>query len=352
MVPFAPSVAASLAWALAASLAAFTGALGALAAQDPPTPPALEGVSEPLLASDEKPAVAGRIPENASAGAVERWHKLLAATRGDVQAPVTSFALTFEAELREENRFNTVDATFRFLDDPEGPFLSAHFPRKDRTSMRGPEGDYLITGTGPGRQVEPMSGRQWVEDRRQLNEWVVISQNFVALTRPDGVRLVSLDARRVLPEAGGDPTAATRVDFADRDPLELPDGELAALARGLEWLEVVSPDFRLFEIQGGVRGEPVFRALLGLDPASGEVRLAVLNEDRDGTIVIESALLVIVRRTDTVRPGYRVPGGLEVRRVDPTTSPWTFEDRAGVTLWLRSGGRLNPRLVANDFKPR
>lgn len=318
----------------------------AVLSQDPPVPPSPPGTAAtaetPLLASDGGPAIPGRIPTDSPQVAVERWRRALAAT-GALDSPITAFDVTFELDLRHDGGFNQTDASFRFLDHPGGPYLRARLRSEERVTLRGPRGDFRLEGTS----VERIQGRHFAEDERQLDEWVAIARNFVALTKPDGVRLVSLDPVELAAEQGEGNT----VRFDGHDPLPLPDAALAADARALEWILVTSPDFRLYET-GRKSGEPerVHRALLGTDPGSGELRLAVLDENR-GRLDPSTALFVRVHRYTDVEPGYRVPAGLELRRAERAGMSWRFEARPQTTLWLKKGGRFNPPLTPADFLP-
>jgi hypothetical protein len=49
-----------------------------------------------------------------------------------------------------------------------------------------------------------------------------------------------------------------------------------------------------------------------------------------------------VERYQNLGETARVPAQLEVREVNPNTSPWTFEARTGTTIYLKRDGRLNP----------
>ena len=323
--------------------------------QDSPPVPATDenpvSVEDPKhewLASDGEPATPGRIPEDATPEAVELWRRLTEATRGSQRVPLTGLDISIELHLRSPGKFNEVDAVFQFLSHPRGPFLKASFEREDRISLRGPRGDFLIESGQP----EPMLGESFLEDRRNLDQWSSIAGNFLTLAQPEQVRLLELKAHKVQPEAGQDGEPSSRVlAFTTTDDLLLPDVGLAQQARKLEWLEIRSPDFALM-VAPARRQKPVYRALLGLDLTTAEIRMAILNEDRDQTIVLESALLVLVRGHTTIDPGYRVPSNLEVRQVDPTSSPWTFERRSGTTLYLKKGGRLNPpELRPGSFIP-
>jgi hypothetical protein len=290
-----------------------------------------------LVAIDGQPIAPGRIPTGTRPEAVALWNKF---TSDERTPPIHSFDLTFEAEIRQPGKFNEIQATIRFLQHPRGPFLDASFAREDRRSVRGPRGDFLVEGG----EAQPMVGLDFEEDLRSLDRWCALSSHFITLSQPERIRLISLERRELSAEQPKQGPAANQheVRFEGTDPLVLPSAQLAQQARGLEWLDLQSPDFRLYETRLARAKGNVQRALLGLDPKTGEVRMAMLSEAVRGAIVLESALLILVERYQNLGETARVPAQLEVREVNPNTSPWTFEARSGTTIYLKRDGRLNP----------
>jgi hypothetical protein len=304
-------------------LAALTILLTAL----PPAPPITvsdqEGKHSPL-ASDGEPITAGRIPADSSEAARGLWEKFLAAQSGSAgpSEPIRSFRLGFDLRVREPGSSNDVRTTFAYLADPG--WLRFQLEESGRESLHGPAGDYLIDKYG----VQEMRGRDFEKDRNQLREFVTVARNFVALTRPDGIRLVA-------------------VANYDGPGAPLPTADLEALAAGLRWLEARSPDLRLVAgDESGRRNSPetVYRARLGLDPQSGRVTLAVLSEE--SSTPTSAALLVHVRSWLELGE-YRVPSELVMHR----WSDRGFSLSPHAELSLRSGGALNVELSPEDFLP-
>ena len=269
-----------------------------------------------------------------------------------MRPPIRSFDLTFQLRLNHEGGQNNVDARFAFLDE-DGGYLLGKIDREQRTSMRGPEGDWQIA---KGVKVE-LVGRDYTQSRRELDEWLSIARNFVALTRPDGVRLVSLR----VPELTGVSEAAdvTELVFDRIERVPMPDAKLAAHARNLDWLEVKSPDFRLYDAPVSGAKTPVYRALLGLvrqadeNHEKGDVSVAILNEEKARTVVVESSLLVVVPKWLELSDGYRVPRQLLLHRVDLSGYPIRFERKPGSDLYLvRKRARLNSNITPATFVPR
>jgi hypothetical protein len=171
------------------------------------------------------------------------------------------------------------------------------------------------------------------------------------------VRIVSLRVPK-LTEVRSAPDL-TQLVFDGAEEVPMPDAALAARARDLDWLEVKSPDFRLYSAPKSGAQTPVYRALLGLERRDGEkvragqVTIAILNEEKARTMVVESSLLVVVPEWLELDDGYRVPLNLLLHRVDLSGHPMRFERKPGSDLYLvQKYARLNARLSPRMFVPR
>lgn len=301
--------------------------------QDDPSVPQVEVVlperasTAPLVASDGQPVVPGRIPSDTPEAARTLWERVLAWTRiGESAAPVRSFDLGFDVVFRAEDRHNQFPARYAFVDDPG--WLRCEIERSKRVQVRGPKGDWLIEKGQPTRLV----GRENRESRREMDQWVAISRNFLALTDPAKVRIVRL--------ATGEPP-----------PAQVLPSRAVPLAPTFSWLEVESPDFRLYESAEEGVADPVYRARLGVDPASGAVGLALLEARGTRGVLASGALLVEIVGWRTVGDR-RLPENVLVHAVDPERVPFGFEERPSIDLWLsREDPRLNPELPATHFEP-
>lgn len=325
------------------------GGAPAPAPQDPPALPDLPGEAAPpvLIAADGEPVAPGRVPAGTSPEALRRWNRMLAklasASEGP-RPPITDFDLSVDVVHRREGGSNESEAGFRYLETPRGPYLRVYLERKDLVVLRGPSGDWLLDGD----EVKDLRGRDGADDRRLLDEYTSLCRNFLSLTRPDQVRLVRLEAREVSPE----PVAAGSLTLAFRDDageLRFPDARTAEEARGLEWLYVESPDFRLVQTRAGAPAIP--RALLGLERKTGEVRLAVL-ANAAGPLIAPESVLVLLGRYRDLEGGWRVPRSLRVKPVDATTRPPGFARLEETEVWLKNASRLNTGLDARAFLPR
>ena len=308
-----------------------------LASQDgeklplPPVPaPARAGGSEAaLVASDGQPVAPGRIPEGTAPEARALWERIVAAARaGPARNPVRSFDLRFDVVVRGESSRNDLGRV-RYAFRSDQGWLRSVWEKSGRVELRGERGDWLIDAD----LVTPLVGRENAESRRELDEWVAIARNFLALSDPRSIAIVSL-ARADVPE------------------VPMPTEELAKLAEGLAWLSVESPDFRV--VTGSVATTPVYRAGLGVDVATGEVRLALLQDAASRFALAPSTLLVHVA-TWIELDGHRVPRDLAVHQVEatePGAPARRFEERPVAELWLLTrDSRLDPALPKEMFLP-
>lgn len=316
--------------------------------QDPPALPDLPGEVAPpvLLAADGEAVAPGRVPGGTSPEALRRWTRMLAtlASAGEVPRPsITDFDLSVDVVHRREGGSNESEAGFRYLENPRGPYLRVYLERKDLVVLRGPSGDWLLDGD----EVKDLSGRDGIDDRRLLDEYTSLCRNFLSLTRPDQVRLVRLEARDVATDTvtEGSLVLTFRNDAGE---LRFPDAKIAEEARGLEWLYVESPDFRLVQSRAEPAGVP--RALLGLERKSGEVRLAVL-ANASGPLIAPDSVLVMLGRYRDLEGGWRVPRSLHVKPVDTGVHPPAFARLEETQIWLKNASRLNTGLIPKAFLP-
>jgi hypothetical protein len=196
--------------------------------------------------------------------------------------------------------------------------------------MRGARGDFLVDKSG----VYPLKGRDYAEDRRELDETVAVARLFVGLTDPGRLRLASL---ALLPAP----------------PANLPE-PLVKKAAELDWLVLESPDFR---VHADGRTATLDRVELGLERETHVPVLALVTDPADP----RSAVLA---RLENYQPldGYRVPWKVATWRVadgqaaagpaagDAQRRPLAFEPKPAVRLWLVEG-KLRPALEPTDFEP-
>lgn len=295
------------------------------------------GFQEPAPADVSAVASAGlapgALPDDVTPEARAAWTALerALAPRGG-GAAVRAFDLTFEgrawASHVQSNDFD--GARYRFL----APDWVRTTLRSGREQLRGPQGDFLLDG----REVVPLIGRDHKEDRKQLDQTVGVARNFCALTDASRLRVASL----------------VRLEGP---PATVPEPLREAAAR-LVWLELTSPDFRVWREGAPIPSDALFRVQLGLDPAEAPVgdhtathlpRLVTIAEDVEPAARAESAMLLELTQFREL-DGFRVPHELRVHPPVPEQDPWRFRDRPSLELWLLPDGRLRPELSVRDFQ--
>ncbi len=305
------------------ALALCRQAMDAPVQDDPPPLPLPDARVEP---SQQDLLLPGVLPQGTTEVAKARWLALTEATlvQGVERQPVRSFRLPFDMRvLRDQTETHDVHATYSFL----APNGYVRFTLESgRENLRGPEGDFSLTSEGKSIRLE---GREYKEDRRQIDEAVRIAKNFVALTDPGSLRIQHLSV-------------------STRPPVGLPDN-LVALASKLEWLEVISPDFHLYRSSDSVNNENrFFRVLLGLDAKTHRIELAELRE------VGNTRTAPILIRFDKYLPldGFQIPHKLQFFELAPNSRPRVFQDKPTSDLvLLKNRGTLRADLKPEDFKP-
>jgi hypothetical protein len=290
--------------------------------QPAPQPPAAERL------------LPGELPASAAPEARQAWERMCQATAVDpARARVEGFILTFDATVysKERQSNDLSDVTYRYL-EPGWVRMSL---ASDRERMRGPEGDFVIE---KGRSV-PLVGREYAEDRRELEQTLAVMKSFVGLTDPRSLRVASLERK------GGPPPGlpeslhqTVRSSFGKSEVRKVEPQKLV-------WLEVVSPDLRR---SARAERSGLQRAQVGLDPETHLPLLAVLSEERSGGSGGGEPLLVELfdfRELD----GYRVPFRVRSYLSDASAGPLRY-GRPSVELWLK-GGTLRPKLAPADFVP-
>jgi hypothetical protein len=225
----------------------------------------------PLRREDGSRILPGEIPSHSSVEARATWKGLVANL--EQEKPIESFKLGFW--LRQENpdpkirQSNDLDLDFSYL----APRLVRAELESGRTLLRGPTGDFLIDKL----EVIELFGRDAQQDIEQLDRMGAIASNFVALTQPvANLRLLEMELTQA--------------------PAEL-HPKLLARSKSLVWLSVTSPDFflRLQEQGDAAEAAPLYRAQLGIDPASRTVRMA--GEDKRSKLPLHSPSAPLSRLT-------------------------------------------------------
>ncbi|MFT4539227.1 MAG: hypothetical protein ACI841_004455 [Planctomycetota bacterium] len=281
------------------------------------------GSTTTLRASDGKLVQPGRIPDDTKADARELWDLVLRGTHSTPAEtdPIESFKMAFELIARHEGGRNelTLELAYRMR---EG-FLRTDVLSSNRTQLRGPDGDYLIEEG----QVTDLAGRENQQSRRDMDQWISIARNFLSLTSPGAIRIVSMR----------EAAAPTH---------RLPE-RVKATVSGLRWIEIVSPDFHLYTTSDRNK-TPVFKALLGVREHTAQVELSLIQGvDRRS----EADARLFVHENFKPLQGYSLPHRVYVYLVDIQDLGLAFFPRPSIDLWLLPQGQLNPELPLELFRP-
>jgi hypothetical protein len=293
--------------------------------QDPTPTPAPAPAPTPEA---QKPAelVPGALPPDTSPRASELWSALRSATTGTAaQAKVTAFELAFdargwEAGGRGEADFN--DGRIRFL---APGFVDSSLEVKGRRRLRGPQGDWMVDAEGRKLRLQ---GIDYEQDRAELDQIVHVARTFANLVDASNLRVRTLAV-------------------LETPPFPLSKSMLER-AQGCVWLDIVSPDFAIAR-KDKVQSTREVRAWIGLDATTKLPRMAVVAEDDKGTLVHESASLLLFDRYKPV-DGFQVPFDVQTFPPDLTRSPWQFADKAKLRLYVKSA-QLRAPLEPSAFVP-
>ena len=292
--------------------------------------------------ADLKPGV---LPAGTDPAAGALFGELVAGSRldepGAVQGAVTAFDLAFELIVRgegvERNQFET---RVRFAEPGH-----VRFAVRDQFEMGyGGKAYWQIMEDG----YRELSGRDYAADRKRIVEVRAVCRNFLALAEPKRLRVSALR-----------PVAGLQLRSAEEVLLDAPvvrpvpeDDEDAP--RLLRWLEVESPDFDL--ALGAVPDAPdasrLFRATIGIDPSSGRVAEALVQELGGGKPLLSTSTWVTLGRHLSI-DGVLLPEAISVRYPErtPPGAALRFEEKPREEMYLLEG-HLNPKLGPKAFTPQ
>ncbi len=334
------------------------------------------------LASDGKPAIAGRVPEGTPGDAAELWRQIVASLSVDgvdVSDAPRAFELEFDLRLRTKGGTQNTPARFTYLDI--GPGLV----RGVMLDTGGAEVSTQMRGLGPNNKLEywfrkvkgdnatdgwlRLIGRTHRESQDQIDEWAAISFNLARLTRPGSLRIIGLRQRRVQADAASSPGVLRLEGDAG---LVLPETDiegvrgggkqaLSKLCAGLHWLEMSTPDFRLFREARSKRGSKaprVFRLLFGIDPETWRPQIVVVAPGKNGPLQVAGT--VLIQCTEWFEHGPEddqswLPGrffayeSVPVDGDDPARL--RFSDVPVADLYMHTAGTMRATLGRGDFLP-
>jgi hypothetical protein len=153
-----------------------------------------------------------------------------------------------------------------------------------------------------------------------------VARNFVALTDPRGLRILTLH-KLALPPTGLPASVTKR-------------------AAELSWLRVRTPDFGLV---GGDAKPRVFQVALGAVAKTGAVEFALLDEDGDVAGVRPTSRLVQFQNPRPI-DGFQVPQRILAWSTVEGPGGATFAEPVGTDLYVMTA-KLRAQLTPQDFKP-
>lgn len=359
-------------------------------------PAAEEDEDPPLLASDGEPALPGRVPADTPEATKEAWQSLASTlTVPRPEAPdgaQLSFQIAAAVRHRdEESGTKDFRARVSYLDSPVAYVELETLDDEGRTisvEMRGPDParpqlarrvEYWYRkdrGEGTTDGWVNLSGSDFKSSRDKVDRAAVASFNIARILTPHSMRLTSLEtlapAEEYDPEQrflrlGDDPG----VRFPDVDILGVQGGaaqKVAELAKGLRWIEVRTPDFRLFEDgltnrQREALRAQVKRVAIGVAPeASGESLdasrplLVIVSPSATGPLQVPGSLLIQCTewfRQDAA-PEVILPGRFYAyETVESPTSPTglAFSGTTTADLFLLEGCKIGAGLTPASFMP-
>lgn len=263
-------------------------------------------VALPLLQSPAAPA------EDPAKAAFER---LCAASGPAERAPITAFRLVAEARTRSGVQTNDLEIDYRYLAPDCIRFM---LPSKNETGRFGPdEKQYWLKS---GKETLVLAGREYKEDRRQVDDMLALAKNYIALSNPATLKLEALQL-----------LAAAPADLGEANTKR---------TKKLVWLALESPDFALVRREGQTpKGS--YRVELGLDMHSLPAA-AVIRSKSDAS----AAPLFVYLSDYQEKDGFRLPMQIHVHVLDGKS----FADQASQEVYVKTA-ELRPKFTPKDFQP-
>ena len=259
--------------------------------------------------------------EGASPEAQAAWARLVAATSSAPGQPITAFRLEADVLTRQGAQTNETEIDYRYLAPDCIRFL---LPNRLETGRFGSgREDYWLKDKD---EIVVLASRDYVQDRRQIDEMLALARNYVALSDPGRLNL-------------------RRLELRSAPPGDLPPS-LQAAAKKLTWISVASPDFALVRRDGEPAPEDaLYTVELGLNRDSLPVLVAIRDESKRGD---RAALLVELGKYEE-RNGFKIPLQLRVygRRPDARAG---FVDSPSQEIYVTATDLRAP-LTRDDFKP-
>src|SRR6185503_13268263 len=191
----------------------------------------------PARPSQQAPVQAAGVPD-ATAEARALWERVRAASGDAQREPLHAFQFQAEVRARSGVQRNDAKIDLRYLAPDCIRFLLASGNETGRFGTA-PEQYWMRTK----ESTVLLAGREYKEDRKQVDDMLALVRNYVALSNPARLNLLGLE---LLPAA----------------PADLGKG-LAGRFKKLRWLAVESSDFALLRSEVAREAPVVYRVELG-----------------------------------------------------------------------------------------
>lgn len=263
----------------------------------------------PLLAQTPSPKAPTEDPAQAA------FQRLCAASGPAARAPLTAFRLVAEARTRSGVQTNDLEIDYRYL-APD--CIRFRLPSKNETGRFGPdEKQYWLKSA---KDTVVLAGREYKEDRRQVDDMLALAKNYSALSNPAALKLEALEL-----------LAAAPADLGEAG---------AKKTRKLAWLALESPDFALVRREG-LTPKGIYRVELGLDMHSLPA-VVVIRAKSDAAV----APLLVYLSDYQEKDGFKLPMQLHVHVKDGPA----FADLASQEVYVKTA-ELRAKYTAADFEP-
>jgi hypothetical protein len=273
-----------------------------------------------LVPGPQEAAGAGVPPAADEARAL--WERVCAASGEAQREELRAFHLTADVLTRQGVQTNeATHIDYRYL-APD--CIRFALPSKNETGRFGPAPEQYWTRTSEG--VVVLTGREYAQDRKSVDDALTLARNYVALSNPARLRILKVELLAAAPTGLGK--------------------ELVSRTRKLRWLALESPDFALLRGELAREAPAVYRVELGLREDFLPAIAIVRERGNPGA----DPLLVEFSQYQE-KDGFKLPFQLRVHGIDRTQAPASFAERAAQEVYVTAAA-LRPSLTVEDFKPR
>jgi len=241
--------------------------------------------------------------------------RVCAASGPAERAPLTAFRLVAEARTRNGVQTNDLEVDYRYL-APD--CIRFRLPSKNETGRFGPEEKQYWLKSGD--ETVFLAGREYKEDRRQIDDMLALARNYIALSNPASLKLEALELLSAAPPDLGE--------------------AIAKKTKKLTWIALESPDFALVRREGTLP-KGTYRVELGID--SKDLPAAVvIRAKSDASTAPLFVFLSDYRETS----GFKLPMQLHVHVKDGPH----FAEFASQEVYVKTA-ELRPSFSVKDFQP-